>query len=346
MTHIIKKRDSKILFLDDKNLLSHIDKYDYVFIITHSSIENLIKDSIFFDFEYKSIIIDEGEGAKDLKTIDKIINVLALSGCNRDSLVVGLGGGVISDITGFVASIYMRGINHILIPTTLLGMVDAAIGGKTGVNFLNQKNLIGTFKQPENIYIDLLFLNSLDKKEILNGFSEIVKYGLIYDKDLFFDLVNNFDNLVSLKNINQLKEIIIKCYSFKESVVAEDPFDKSQRMILNFGHTIGHAIESYYKDENISHGDAVYYGMMVESYISFKMEFLSECEYEEIFKFIFSISKQKVENLNIDKILEYIKMDKKQSINNNRFILLDGIGKGIIKKNIDTKIIKEALYKI
>ena len=343
MIHTIKKTDRKILFLDDKNLLSHIDKYDHVFIITHSKIENLIKGSIFFDFEYKSIIIDEGEGAKDLKTIDKIINVLALSGCNRDSLVVGLGGGVISDITGFVASIYMRGIDHILVPTTLLGMVDAAIGGKTGVNFLNQKNLIGTFKQPENIYIDLLFLNSLDKKEILNGFSEIVKYGLIYDKDLFFDLVDNFDNLISLENINQLKEIIIKCYSFKESVVAQDQFDKGKRMILNFGHTIGHAIEAYYQDENISHGDAVYYGMIAESYISYKMGFLSDQEYQNIFKFIFSIPKQKISNLNVNKILEYIKMDKKQSINNNRFILLNGLGSGIIKENIDVKIIKEAL---
>ena len=343
MIHTIKKTDSKILFLNENNLLNHVNKYDNVFVITHTRIKNLITDSIFFDFEYRFIIIDEGENTKDLKTIDKIITELTISGCNRNSLIIGLGGGVISDIAGFAASIYMRGIDHILIPTTLLGMVDAAIGGKTGVNFLNQKNLIGTFKQPKNIYIDLFFLNSLDKKEILNGFSEIIKYGLIYDKDLFFDLVNNFDNLVSLKNINQLKEIIIKCYSFKESVVAEDPFDKGQRMILNFGHTIGHAIESYYKDENISHGDAVYYGMMAESYISCKMGFLSKDEYEKIFKFIFSISKQKVENLNIDKILKYIKMDKKQSINDNRFILLNGLGSGIIKENIDVKIIKEAL---
>ena len=125
-------------------------------------------------------------------------------GCSRNSLIIGLGGGNLTDLTGFVASVFMRGIDHILIPTTLLGMVDAAIGGKTGVNFLSRKNLIGTFKQPENIYIDLLFLNSLDKKEILNGFSEIVKYGLIYDKDLFFDLADNFNHLISLENIDKL----------------------------------------------------------------------------------------------------------------------------------------------
>ena len=343
MIHTIKKTDSKILFLNENNLLNHVDNFEHVFVITHTRIERLITNSILFNFKYKSIIIDEGENTKDLKTIDKIINDLTISGCNRNSLIIGLGGGVISDIAGFVASIYMRGIVHILIPTTLLGMVDAAIGGKTGINFLSRKNLIGTFKQPENIYIYLFFLNSLDKKEILNGFSEIIKYSLIYDKDLFFDLVNNFDDLISLKNINQLKDIIIKCYSFKENIVAQDQFDKGQRMILNFGHTIGHAIESYYKDENISHGDAVYYGMIAESYISCKMGFLSKDEYKKIFKFLYSIPKQKINSLNINKILEYIKMDKKQSVYNNRFILLNGIGYGMIKEDIDVEIIKEAL---
>jgi len=346
MIRTIKKTDSKILFLNEHNLLNHIDKYEHVFIITHTRIENLITDSALFDFEYKTIIINEGEDTKDLKTIDKIINKLTLFGCNRNSLVIGLGGGVITDIAGFVASIYMRGIDHILIPTTLLGMVDAAIGGKTGVNFLSRKNLIGTFKQPENIYIDLLFLNSLDKKEILNGFSEIVKYGLIYDKDLFFDLVDNFNNLISLNNIKQLKGIIIKCYSYKESIVAQDQFDKGERMILNFGHTIGHAIESYYKDENISHGDAVYYGMIAESYISYKMNLIEESEYKKIDNFISSIPKFKLTDFKINKLLDYIKMDKKQSINNNRFILLNGLGSAIIKENIDVKIIKEALNTI
>tara|TARA_B100000029_G_scaffold504176_1_gene582553 strand:+ start:729 stop:1769 length:1041 start_codon:yes stop_codon:yes gene_type:complete len=346
MINTINKIETKILFLDKDNLLSHLNKYDYIFMITHKKIEELITKSMFCDFQYKTIFIDEGESTKNLSTIESIINELALFGCNRNSLVIGLGGGVVSDITGFIASIYMRGINHILIPTTLLGMVDAAIGGKTGINFQNRKNLIGTFKQPENIYIDLSFLDSLDNKEILNGFSEIVKYGLIYDKNLFFELVDNFNQLISLQNIDKLKEIIIQCYRFKEKVVAKDQFDKGERMILNFGHTVGHALESYYKDEGISHGDAIYYGMIVESYISYKIGLLKIYEFKKINKFISSIQKFEIKGLNIDKLLNYIKMDKKQSIAQNRFILLNGIGNGVIKNNIEKEIIKEALDKI
>ena len=178
------KENSRILFLDEHNLASLVEQYEFIFVITHLKIEKLITKSYFFNFKYIPIAISEGENSKDFKTIDEIINKLSDHGCNRKSLIIGLGGGVISDITGFVATIFMRGIDHILIPTTLLSMVDASIGGKTGINYLKRKNLIGTFKQPKNIYLDLSFLNSLSEKELLNGFAEIIKYSLIFDRKL------------------------------------------------------------------------------------------------------------------------------------------------------------------
>ena len=152
-------------------------KYDKIFVLTHDVIKKKYNNHKIFNNNYEIIKIKENENSKNINTIQEIIDKLLAKKCSRKSLIIGFGGGVITDIAGFVASIFMRGINHILIPTTLLGMVDASIGGKTGINTSKGKNIIGTFKQPKAIYVDLFFLNTLNKKQIINGFAEIIKYG-------------------------------------------------------------------------------------------------------------------------------------------------------------------------
>ena len=170
---------------NDLSKLINSNHYDVIFILTQQSILDLYNKHILFNSGFKNIIVGEIEGEKNFKNVDLILNELTKKKCTRNSLIIGCGGGVTTDIAGFVASIYMRGINHVFIPTTLLGMVDAAIGGKTGVNNNSGKNLIGTIKQPSAIIIDPTFLYSLDKKHIINGFAEIIKYGLILDNNMF-----------------------------------------------------------------------------------------------------------------------------------------------------------------
>ena len=172
--------------------------YDKVYILTHKSIFNLHLNNSIFSKGYELIQIDFEKGIKSLDTVENIIGQLSVKKCTRNSLLIGVGGGVITDLAGFTASIYMRGIDHILIPTSLLAMVDAAIGGKTGINIQSGKNLIGTFKRPKGVYVDSGFLKTLDKKNIINGFAEILKYSLIKDKKLFFTLVDKYQNLIEL----------------------------------------------------------------------------------------------------------------------------------------------------
>ena len=319
------------------------DNYDKIFILTQQSILDIYKNHSLFNSDFKNIIIAESEDAKKMKNIDLIINELVEKNCTRNSLIIGFGGGVITDIAGFVASIYMRGINHILIPTTLLGMVDAAIGGKTGVNTTNGKNLIGTFKQPSAIIIDILFLHSLDQKHIISGFAEVIKYGLIFDNNMFQNIKQNFKELVSLNNLQELEKNIYQCCMLKKNVIVKDEFDDNKRMLLNFGHTVGHALESYFQYQNITHGEAVYYGMISESYISWKLDLLSENNYNDIYNFLNTIPKTKLNNINIDKLKKHLLYDKKRIGNKNNFIILNNIGTAIIKKNIPESIIYKSL---
>ena len=249
-------------------------KYNKIFIITEKRINDLFSKHKIFDLGFHQITINDSKDIKTLHSVKLIINDLMNANATRDSLLIGLGGGSISDIVGFIASIYMRGIDHVFMPTTLLGMVDASIGGKTGVDFLGVKNLVGTFKQPEGIIIDFHFLDSLDSNYIIDGFSEIIKYGLIFDK-VFFDKV--FKNFNSLINKNDFKEIIIQACNYKIKTVLKDQFDQNQRMILNFGHTFAHGFEAAKNFTNkLNHGEAVLLGMINAAQLSFDKKLLKK----------------------------------------------------------------------
>ena len=327
------------------SICNHLEKikYDKAFIITNNLIYKLHSNHEIFNQGYELIVLNDNQKNKNLKKTEETINQLVSKGCNRGSLIIGVGGGSITDLTGFIASIFMRGIQHIFLPTTLLGMVDASIGGKTGVNTLSGKNLIGTFKQPNPVFIDLSFLNTLTKEQVIDGFSEIIKYGLICDFDLYNKIKNNFTNLVNFKNKNLIYDIILKSIKHKINIVTKDELDYNQRMILNFGHTIGHGLENYYNYQNITHGDAVYYGMISASFISFKLKYLTNNDFEDITDFIYKIPKFKIHNVDIDKLYNCLTYDKKNINNINHFIILNKIGHAIIKNNIPKDIIFESM---
>ncbi len=268
--------------------------------------------------KYTIIIeIKSGEKNKNLKTCHSIWEQLINHNFDRNSLIINLGGGIIGDIGGFCASTYKRGIGFIHIPTTLLAMVDAAIGGKLGVNLNNLKNQIGVFQHPSSVIINTDFLNTLPKKEIISGFAEIVKHALIADKELW-----NKIKCIQIEELN-LDEIIINSVELKNKIILTDPHEKGERKKLNFGHTFGHAIESYYLEKGtpILHGEAIYIGMILETEIS-KLTFL---EKNEIKNYILSNFKLPY-TPNKNELLKFLVNDKKNQSKKINFSLLKGIG--------------------
>jgi len=283
------------------------------------------------------IQIKKGERNKTLITAQKIWSALQQNKAGRNSLLINLGGGVICDIGGFCASTFKRGIKFINIPTTLLAMVDASIGGKQGVDFNFEKNMIGVFRHPEAIFIYLEFLKSLTSKELKNGYAESLKHALISDNKFWYEL--------SAKNMSS-SDIIKRSIQIKQNIVLLDPLEKGQRKILNFGHTIGHAFESCALLSNkkpLSHGYAVSAGMICEAYISNKICNLKNDELLEIEnKILKTFPKQDCYN-NRNVIIDFMRNDKKNDDQKINFTLLEQIGKAEINLTCDDILILESL---
>tara|TARA_Y100001958_G_C21225857_1_gene551266 strand:+ start:1275 stop:2336 length:1062 start_codon:yes stop_codon:yes gene_type:complete len=328
-----------------KKLNELIINYSKIFILVDGNTNlrcfNVFKKNINNEKKIFKILIDTGEGFKNLETCKKIWDFLSTNGCDRNSLLLNLGGGVVTDIGGFVASTIKRGIDFINVPTTLLSMVDASLGGKTGVNFNGLKNQIGIFKHPIFILIDLNFLDTLPNLEIRNGFSEMIKHGLIYN-------VNHWNELfkINIPNIDNIKDHIFSSILIKNSIVLEDPYEKSIRKILNFGHTIGHAIESYFllnkKTKTLSHGHSIAIGMIIESYISNKILNFNLDEINKI-KIIFSsvFSKVIFTKKDINEIIDLLNHDKKNFDGRINFVLLKKIGTPKVDIQVPSNIIKK-----
>ena len=272
------------------------------------------------------------EKMKSMKIVTFLLNKLLSKKFNRSDLVLGVGGGIVGDLSGFVASIYKRGTNFINIPTTLLAQVDASIGGKTAVNSKFGKNLVGTFFQPKLVLIDISFLKSLTKKEMVCGYAEILKHALIYDKKFFKWLEIN-TNLIFKHDTKKLIYAILKSCKIKLSFVTKDVNEKNLRMILNFGHTFAHAIEvenNYTK--NVTHGEAVLSGMMLETKLSFVQKLCSKKTLNRIKKIYkmnnLNYTTEKYSNYNtINSLIPFLKNDKKNEDEKINFILLKQIGK-------------------
>ncbi|MEY4280925.1 MAG: hypothetical protein RLZ39_337, partial [Bacteroidota bacterium] len=284
------------------------------------------------------ILIPSGEASKCWATIDFIIHQLLELNANRQTLLVGVGGGVVSDITGFVAAIYMRGIEFGFVPTTLLSMVDAAIGGKNGINFGEQKNLIGTFNLPSFILMDYTFLNSLPIDEFKNGFGEIIKYACLSDVR-FFDMLFMHTIEDYQKDIHKIDALIQHCVSTKNKMVMADFKESHVRKLLNFGHTIGHAIE---KAHTIPHGQAVGLGILYACKLSETLRKFDPANTIKIKNLLQQYQLPTHITFSKDLIDSIVKHDKKSTDKGIDFILLDSIGKPHIQ-NISIDQLKELI---
>jgi len=334
------------IYLNDWDVLNTIlnsKQYSSVFIITD---ENTAKYCLHIALENiktqcKIITISPGEENKNIETCLFVWQQLLIHKADRHALIINLGGGVTGDLGGFCAATFMRGIDFIQVPTTLLSQVDASIGGKVGVDLLHFKNMIGAFALPKAVFIFTSFLKTLPEKEIQSGLSEIIKHLLIADRDGFESW-----NADILKNEALLAAEIYRSVKIKQKIVELDPNEKGSRKVLNFGHTIGHAIEtvSLLDQKPLLHGEAVAIGMICESYISYRCGFISE---EEAFKIkeilikIFGHHPKKM--MAEDRLLKVMYSDKKNSGGQIRFSLLEGIGKACFDQVVSTDIIKDSL---
>lgn len=293
-------------------------------ILTDHQVFKLYKD--LFN-NWKIIVIDVGEAAKQQSTINEVVRQLMEMGADKSTCLVGVGGGVVTDIAGFVASIYMRGIDFGFVPTTLLGMVDASIGGKNGIDVGDFKNMIGTTNQPSFLVYDFAFLNSLSEEDWSNGFAEIIKHACIKDQEMFNDLeLSTIDHYRI--NIPALTALVEKNVHIKMQIVQSDEFETGERKLLNFGHTIGHAIERVC---NLSHGKAISKGMVCAAMISEKISNLPESNSIRVVSLLRKYGLPTDIDIDVVSVMRNVNMDKKRKGNDISYILLDRIGKARIK---------------
>ncbi|GAB4294740.1 MAG: 3-dehydroquinate synthase [Marinilabiliales bacterium] len=278
------------------------------------------------------IEIPAGEKSKNIATVIRIIENLLEIGVDRHWHILGIGGGVVTDIAGFVASIYMRGIDFSFIPTTLMAQADAAIGGKNGINIKNYKNIAGVINQPDFVICDTGFLKTLDKKEFLNGLAEVIKYAIISEPKMFEFLEQNQQKILNYDE-ECLNYLVYNSCKIKAEIVNKDESEKGLRKLLNFGHTIGHALE---KEYSIPHGYAIAQGMIHASKLSAKLGLLNYTEYDRIFSIFSKYGYQTDKDVNVENIIDAIKKDKKKKIDVIEFVLINKIGNAIIK-SIDIK---------
>ena len=322
-----------------KNTISDTSK---VFILTDENVATFWLPEVAHWLHCDSavdIVIKAGEQHKNLQTVQRIWKTLMKYHADRNALLVNLGGGVITDMGGFAASTFKRGIKFINIPTTLLAMVDAAIGGKTGIDFGGGKNQIGTFAEAEEVIIDPVFLETLPERELLSGMAEMLKYGFIADGKLLG---------INLENYQQF---IVRCGEIKREIVAQDPMEKGLRKILNFGHTLGHAIESHCltTDYLLLHGEAVALGMLGALWLSVKQLDLDESvlqNFENQIPMLLSEAEISLSRNDIEPILSYLVHDKKNKGEKPQFVLLEAVGKPVWDVEVEPELVKESLQYI
>lgn len=283
-----------------------------------------------------------GEDHKSIDICTGVWEVLSEYNADRKSLLINLGGGVVTDLGGFVASTYMRGITYINIPTTLLAMVDASVGGKTGVDLGVLKNQIGVINEGKMVGIDTSYLDTLPQNEMVSGYAEMLKHGLIYDKN-YWNTLTHLENL----DLNDLDRLIHESVMIKNNVVTADPSEQGKRKILNFGHTLGHAIESYFLENAdktpMLHGEAIAIGMILEAYVSMTVCGLNKTELETISTGILkTFSKVEFTKMDQESIISLLKYDKKNSHGIIKFVLLEAIGQPKIDCTVSNELIYEA----
>lgn len=283
--------------------------------------------------------LQPGEMYKNLDSVNELYQHLIESKFDRKDFLIALGGGVVGDLTGFVAATYLRGISFIQMPTTLLSMVDSSVGGKTGVDYMAYKNMVGAFKQPKAVYANIATLQTLTDEQYHSGFAEVLKYGYIRDIEFYQWLQENREKLLQ-KDLAALIEMVYRSCDNKRAIVEKDPTEKGERALLNFGHTVGHAIEKL-MDFQLLHGQCVSIGMVVAAYISYKRGNITLEELEDIKKTLLSFHLPiTVQKLDENQVLEITKSDKKMDAGKIKFILLKQVGTAIIDDSVTEDEIK------
>ena len=318
-------------------------------VVTDSKVDELYGETVLGSLSAcrKAVkyVFPEGEENKTLDTVKNIYRFLIEEGFDRKDMLIALGGGVTGDITGYTAATYLRGIDYVQIPTTLLAQADSSIGGKTGVDFEGYKNMVGAFKMPRLVYINPAVLQTLGDRAYFSGFAEIMKHGLINDSLYYEWLIENMYEICE-RDLNTLQEMLIRSCTIKKLVVEKDPTEQGDRALLNFGHTIGHAIEKA-KGFQLYHGECVALGAVAAAFISWKKEFLSMEEYYEVrdmfVPFYLPIS---VDHIDPQEILRLTKSDKKMEAGKIRFVLLKKIGKAVTDTTVTDEEILAAIREI
>ncbi len=324
--HLKKERYSKIFLLTDEN--------------THRDCLPIFLASLETNLEVEIIEMEAGEVHKTIDTCIQVWHALSELEADRRSLLINLGGGVVTDLGGFVASTFKRGIPFINVPTSLLAMVDVSIGGKTGVDLGNLKNQIGVIRQPEMILVFSGFLETLEKRQLNSGFAEMLKHGLIRSGKYWSELKD-------IKASDPLDSYIYTSVEIKNKIVQEDPTERDMRKILNFGHTLGHAIESHFLDKgeerSLLHGEAIAIGMILEGYLSHRLSGLGLHQLDDI-KNTFLERFRKVDFTEADKqaVIDLLKFDKKNSHGAINFVLLKRIGDAVIDQQVPVDLFMEA----
>jgi len=346
----IETQDYSVIFNKDGfnalNQLLDANNYSSIFVIVDSITEEACLPAFLSEISTKTpievISFEPGEDHKHIETCLGVWNALSELNADRKSIILNLGGGVVTDLGGFVASTYRRGIDFVNIPTSLLAMVDASVGGKNGVDLGHLKNQIGVINTPKLVLINTLFLDTLSTVELRSGLAEMLKHGLIDDR-------NHWNKLTNLKDftLNDLDALIHESVSIKKTIVELDPHEKNERKTLNFGHTLGHAIESYFltnpEKERLLHGEAIAIGMILACYISSKQCDFSVEDLTKITEYLVKLyGKISFNTEDINAIIELLKFDKKNTHGNINFVLLKAIGEPVINCQVTNDLIFEA----
>lgn len=322
------------------NLSKHISDVSTgkLFVVTDENVNEIYREKLeeqLSGFEFECMVLPSGEKTKCLDVLGKIYSAMAGAKITRSDTVVAFGGGVIGDITGLAAATYLRGVNFIGIPTTLLSQVDSSVGGKVAIDLPEGKNLVGSFYPPKKVVVDTNFLKTLPQRVFNDGMAEVIKYACIRDEKLFDMLGGNAEDCID--------EIVYKCLDIKRQIVEADEFDKGERMILNFGHTFGHAVEKMYNYETYTHGEAVAIGMSKITHATENMKYTESGTAEKLDKLLkkYDLLFDSFE-FDADKAMEIICLDKKGDGNSINYIFIKSIGVcEIVKKSKNDKFIVE-----
>lgn len=333
--------------LINRELLSTYLKSKKIFIVSDQNVAKLYLSKlidVLGEAQVESIVIEAGEPNKSLTNWSTILSTLIEKKFNRDSLMIALGGGVVGDLAGFAASCFQRGIPFIQIPTTLLAQVDSSVGGKTAINFAGEKNVIGSFYQPQVVIIDLELLQTLADREYRAGLAEVIKYGLLGDAEFFEWLTQNSQAILS-KEHTTLSYMIQRCCQMKADIVSLDETEQGKRALLNLGHTFGHALEAATAYQRWLHGEAVAIGLYCQALLAVKLGLLLASDIKQLINLLekFGLAYQIPKDLNLSVVLDMMYRDKKVMNSSLRFIVNTAIGESCIQEVTDPKIIMQVL---